>query len=313
MDSLRALSCEHSLRAASICARTSMAARLRAPSSSSVRQRSPTTDSSSSWRWDMVSASAWRDAASRSNSAAAISASFRERAVSRSTLARYSSIWANWLRSLEASPSSRRTIWRPLSQAGLERLALLVLLHHPLAGEGDLTFQLRQRLPVGRDLAFQGLQPQIQLLRLAFRLADALLDGAAFLHLGLQASARALHLHIERSQLGACFREALLGFVADGLQAGVLLIPGGHLLGEGAEVAGCHVQVQGGLGGLAFEQAEAAGEGHPQPAIHFGFQLGVTPGLSRLAFERVHLAGDLLQDVVHARQVLLGTLQLGFR
>ena len=42
-------------------------------------------------------------------------------------------------------------------------------------------------------------------------------------------------------------------------------------------------------------------------------QLGIAPRLGGLPLERIHLAGDFLQDVVDARQVLLGAFQLGFR
>ena len=52
---------------------------------------------------------------SRLRSASAASSSRCVRAVSRSIADRYSSIWASWFFSADASPSSFRTCWRPVS------------------------------------------------------------------------------------------------------------------------------------------------------------------------------------------------------
>jgi hypothetical protein len=46
--------------------------------------------------------------------------------------------------------------------------------------------------------------------------------------------------------------------------------------------------------------------------FQFDLELAVALGLGRLPLERIHLPGDFLQDVVDARQVLLGAFQLGF-
>ena len=46
-------------------------------------------------------------------------------------------------------------------------------------------------------------------------------------------------------------------------------------------------------------------------AFHLALQLAVAPRLGGLALERIHLPRDLLQNVEHARQVLLGAFQLG--
>ena len=42
-------------------------------------------------------------------------------------------------------------------------------------------------------------------------------------------------------------------------------------------------------------------------------EFAVAPRLGRLPLERIHLPRDFFQNVVHARQVLLGAFQLGFR
>ena len=92
----------------------------------------------------------------------------------------------------------------------------------------------------------------------------------------------------------------------------MLLLLSGHLLGQGPQFGRRQVQIDGGLGGVALQQPVLAGEHHAQPGFQLRLQLGVAPRLGRLPLERIHLAGDFLQNVVDARQVLLGAFQLGF-
>ena len=85
-----------------------------------------------------------------------------------------------------------------------------------------------------------------------------------------------------------------------------------HLLAERLQFAGGEVQVDRRLGRIALQQAILAGEHHAQAGIQLGLELAVALGLGCLPLERIHLAGDFLQDVVDARQILLGAFQLGF-
>ncbi len=199
-----------SLRAPSISRRSSPAARRRSARSSSVRFRSPVTASSSSCRCAMVSESCLRAASSRSISAAETCSSRSERALSRSMPARYSSICASWFFSVEASPSSRRISCRPASMAFSRSRSFacsasrcwLISSMRPRASAVCSSIAAQARLVLG-DLLLQPLQPHPQLLRFLLRLRDALFDGAAFLHLRFQPSARALGLHVHSAPVPA--------------------------------------------------------------------------------------------------------------
>ena len=68
-----------------------------------------------------------------------------------------------------------------------------------------------------------------------------------------------------------------------------------------------------GLGGVALQQPVLAGEHDAQPGFQFGLQFAVALGLGGLPLQRIDLAGDFFEDVVDARQVLLGAFELGFR
>ena len=151
-----------------------------------------------------------------------------------------------------------------------------------------------------------------EILRLLLVLRDALLDGAAFLHLRFQASARALGLHLPLGELLARFGELVLDLVAGHLLALVRLFALRHLLAEGLQFAGGQVQIDRRLGGIALQQAVLAAEHHAQAGFQLDLELAVALGLGRLPLERIHLAGDFLQNVVDARQILLGAFQLGF-
>ena len=100
--------------------------------------------------------------------------------------------------------------------------------------------------------------------------------------------------------------------VASGLLALVRLLLFGHPLAERLQLGRGEVEIDGGLGGVALQQAVLAGEHHAQAGFQLALELGVAPRLGRLALEGIHLAGDFFQDVVDARQVLLGAFELGF-
>ena len=85
-----------------------------------------------------------------------------------------------------------------------------------------------------------------------------------------------------------------------------------HLVAERLQFAGGDVQIDRRLGRIALQQAVLAAEHHAQAGIQLDLEFAIALGLGRLALERIHLAGDFLQDVVHARQILLGAFQLGF-
>ena len=85
-----------------------------------------------------------------------------------------------------------------------------------------------------------------------------------------------------------------------------------HLVAERLEFAGGDVQIDRGLGGIALQQAVLAAEHDAQAGIELDFEFAIALGLGCLPLERIHLAGDFLQDVVDARKILLGAFQLGF-
>src|SRR6266566_8741390 len=64
---------------------------------------------------------------------------------------------------------------------------------------------------------------------------------------------------------------------------------------------------------FAVQLRELAGEHNPQLGSHFVAQLGIALGFRRLPLQRVHLPRDFLEDVAHARQVLLSVLETRFR
>src|ERR1019366_5963472 len=194
----------------------------------------------------------------------------------------------------------------PLPDLELQSLALLVDLRHALARRRDLRFQLFHILLVAADLLIQRIQPQPQILRVLLVLRDALLDGSAFLYLRSQPSARALRLHLPLRQLLARFGELVFHLVAGRLPALV------RLLAQRLQFAGGDAQFDRRLGRIALQQAVLAAQHHAQPRIEFDLQFAIALGLGGLPLERIHLPRDFLQDVVDARQVLLGALQLGF-
>ncbi len=65
------------------------------------------------------------------------------------------------------------------------------------------------------------------------------------------------------------------------------------------------------LRGIALQQAVLAGKHDAEAAFEFGLELAVALGFGGLALERIDLARDLFEDVVDARQILLGAFQLG--
>ena len=73
------------------------------------------------------------------------------------------------------------------------------------------------------------------------------------------------------------------------------------------------VEVERTLGGIPLEQSELARKHDAQTPFELGFEFGITLRLGRLPLQRIDLARDLLENVVHPRQVLLGALQLSLR
>ena len=64
---------------------------------------------------------------------------------------------------------------------------------------------------------------------------------------------------------------------------------------------------------LGIKLRELADQQHAQLGAHLVAQLGVALGLRGLPLQRVHLASDFVEDVVDAREVLLGVFEAGFR
>src|ERR1019366_4581713 len=158
----------------------------------------------------------------------------------------------------------------------------------------------------------EGIEAQSQILGVLLVLRDALLDGSAFLHLRGEAPAAPLGLHLALRQLAARFGELAFHFVAGQLPALVRQFALRHLVAERLQLAGGEVQIDGRLGGIALQQAVLAAQHNAQTGIELDLELAIALGLGCLAFERIHLPGDFLQDVVDARQILLGAFQFGF-
>ena len=115
----------------------------------------------------------------------------------------------------------------------------------------------------------------------------------------------------------------LTGTCAGFLRAGIELVAacdGGCVLGvERFDVRGGGVDLRGEGGDLVVERdagrvhlMEAAGEDDAQAAAQLIAHGGVALGLGGLALERVHLPRDLFEDVVHAREILLGGFEAQF-
>ena len=64
---------------------------------------------------------------------------------------------------------------------------------------------------------------------------------------------------------------------------------------------------------LLFQLSELAGQNQAQLGTHLFAQFGVALCLGSLPLERIHLARDFLENVIHSRQVLLGLFQARFR
>ena len=64
---------------------------------------------------------------------------------------------------------------------------------------------------------------------------------------------------------------------------------------------------------FAVQLRELAGEHNPQLGSHFVAQLGIALGFRGLPLQRVHLPRDFLENVIHARQVLLSVFETCFR
>ena len=197
--------------------RTSTASCRRPFNSSSVRCRSPATASSSSWRCAIVSESALRAVAQTFQfgggrlllflhargfalDARQILVHLRELVAQRGDFAQ--------------QPQHRRAALLDgllaLADGGLQFLAQAVLFQHARARFADLPVERGHLLLVRVQVGGDAPQPHFQLLRFPLRLRDALLDGAALLHLRFQAAARALGFHLAFGQFAPRFGELLL-------------------------------------------------------------------------------------------------------
>src|SRR5271169_1379670 len=65
------------------------------------------------------------------------------------------------------------------------------------------------------------------------------------------------------------------------------------------------------LRALVFDSGKLAGQNHSKQGAHLFAQLGVALGFGRLALQRIHLARDLVEDVVYASKVQLRVLEAG--
>ena len=113
-----------------------------------------------------------------------------------------------------------------------------------------------------------------------------------------------------------CWRASVscaLDLVAGLLTPLVGLLPFRNQLAQGLELRGGHVHVDRSLDGITLKQPKFAREHDAQAGFELRFKLSVAFGLGGLALQGIDLAGDFLQDVVDARQILLGAFELGFR
>ena len=109
--------------------------------------------------------------------------------------------------------------------------------------------------------------------------------------------------------LGAGLADLLVELVAlldPGGVLGVHCVDGGGLFGD---LRGEDGDLRGDFGLLGVELAHAAGQDDTQAGAQVVAQQAVTLRLGGLALERVHLARDLVEDVVDAGEVDLGGLQ----
>ncbi len=105
-----------------------------------------------------------------------------------------------------------------------------------------------------------------------------------------------------------------LGF--DGVSAtgavGMLGLEDLHFLRASVHFLTQRVQLRFDLGALAFERDEFARQNQPKLGAHFFAQPGIALSFRSLPLERIHLARNFLEDVVHARQVELRVFETGF-
>ena len=195
----------------------------------------------------------------------------------------------------------------------LQTLALGALDGQPFARRFGLRFKRRERLEVSLQFLLELCLPFLQLLRFRFALGEPLLDGADLLRLRIQLAARPGLFQFQIRQLFArqsqCGVIAITGF----LKLNMFFLPLGYLIGKILEFRVGEIQIERRFGGLALQHPIAAGERYAKLRHHLGLQLFVALGLGRLALQRIHLPADFFEDVEHARQILLGAFQLGFR
>ncbi len=163
------------------------------------------------------------------------------------------------------------------------------------------------------DLFIERVQPHAQILRLAFSVLDPLLDRAALLHLRRQRPALPLGFNVEIRQPLALAGQPLFDLIAGKLLVFVRFLKRRHLFAQRPQFARGQVQFDRRLRGIALEQPVLAREGHAQLGFQLRFEFVVALRLRSLPLQRIHLPPDLFEDVVYARQVLLGAFELRLR
>ena len=116
--------------------------------------------------------------------------------------------------------------------------------------------------------------------------------------------------HSERTQRGYAIETATRHNRVSALRAlGVVFFRFVHALGLLADFLAQLIDL--GIERHAFlaHLGELAGEHNPQLGAHLVAQPGIALGLAGLALERVHLARDLFENVVHAIQIGLGVFE----
>ena len=154
-------------------------------------------------------------------------------------------------------------------------------------------------------------KPAFQVARFLLGARHALLDAGSFANLRFESAFCALGFEIHFRQLPARFGELRLQRVKNFLRflpCGVVV---GSLYRQVFEFRGCRFERGRSPFGFRFQRHVTPGEHGAELAFQFAFQLLIALGFRGLALERIHLAGDLFEDVEHAREVLLGALQFG--
>ncbi len=198
-----------------------------------------------------------------------------------------------------------------LLQRGRRVLRLLLPLAQLGLGFGNVCGSRFQHLLVAGDFLLQARQLLGGLRDLGFGSGGARIEFGATLVVGAAAGRPAIKLQIEMVQPfarlpglainGGC---ALRTLAVLGLHLLHGLIARAQILAKGVEL---------GLqpGRMLLQFGEAAGQNQAELAAHFVAQLGKALGFGGLTLQRVHLPRHFVENVVDARQVLLGVDQPG--